>query len=384
MRLNHFAESGNATTKRIMLFDTIWAEGDSHEEVLQVQAKKNERYYEHRSRTHGYDGRSFSLDKKEQAISNSSSWRQGYDNILSRGYKYGDDIPLFGEEGFSDALEDDQVYEPEYDRRNVKYAVGHLGAGVSIQDEDEEKTFEVMAEDRIYNKPNETKKGFPERCRGRGKGDPTFLLRSHSNNTDTEELYLKHMKKQLRLTRAECKKFKAESLRAKKQLEEAQAQSQLLKAALQRSTNEVEEVKKNWKESNERLAALNRKKDKENSERLAALNDKIAILEKWEEPSYLDASINTLKEEEIKEFEIQVESLEHKSAKLQKNIGETKIKIGVRKSQLEARTCTICYDNEKNTILDPCGHKFCQVCAATLRQCPFCKQRINKRIKVYG
>ena len=72
-----------------------------------IDTLRNERYYEHRSRTHGYDGRSFSLDKKEQAISNSSSRRQGYDNIL---YKYTDDIPLFGEEGFSDALEDDQVY----------------------------------------------------------------------------------------------------------------------------------------------------------------------------------------------------------------------------------------------------------------------------------
>ncbi|KAK8814110.1 hypothetical protein WA158_007972 [Blastocystis sp. Blastoise] len=46
--------------------------------------------------------------------------------------------------------------------------------------------------------------------------------------------------------------------------------------------------------------------------------------------------------------------------------------------------CQICYQNEIDTFVDPCGHVICSSCSHQLKQvCPFCKQRVQGYKRVY-
>ena len=52
------------------------------------------------------------------------------------------------------------------------------------------------------------------------------------------------------------------------------------------------------------------------------------------------------------------------------------------------KTCTVCYTRDLSTCLVPCGHIFCDNCAARARQrnpakCFTCRQRIDDSLKVY-
>lgn len=45
--------------------------------------------------------------------------------------------------------------------------------------------------------------------------------------------------------------------------------------------------------------------------------------------------------------------------------------------------CSICYEREKNRVIFPCGHTFCDVCIRNLTECPNCRSQINGQMKFY-
>ena len=50
----------------------------------------------------------------------------------------------------------------------------------------------------------------------------------------------------------------------------------------------------------------------------------------------------------------------------------------------EARICKICMDAEVGVVFIPCGHLICCViCAPSLKNCPMCRQSIQKTVKTF-
>ena len=45
--------------------------------------------------------------------------------------------------------------------------------------------------------------------------------------------------------------------------------------------------------------------------------------------------------------------------------------------------CGVCLDARINVALDPCGHTLCAACSTRVRQCPFCKEEIRNRKRIY-
>jgi hypothetical protein len=45
--------------------------------------------------------------------------------------------------------------------------------------------------------------------------------------------------------------------------------------------------------------------------------------------------------------------------------------------------CKICFDNEFDTVLVPCGHTICSICLLSIVNCPFCKKSFQSVIKMY-
>lgn len=61
---------------------------------------------------------------------------------------------------------------------------------------------------------------------------------------------------------------------------------------------------------------------------------------------------------------------------------------GSKLGSTDENLCRICYDKDIETVLVPCGHQCaCLACAQQVKQrsnqCPFCKNRIERIVKVY-
>ncbi|XP_045192494.2 RING finger and SPRY domain-containing protein 1-like [Mercenaria mercenaria] len=57
----------------------------------------------------------------------------------------------------------------------------------------------------------------------------------------------------------------------------------------------------------------------------------------------------------------------------------------LRNVQVKEDSCTLCFDNQANLILEPCGHVgFCSTCALQLENCPICRQEISERRELSG
>ncbi|KAL4235228.1 RING finger and SPRY domain-containing protein 1 [Mactra antiquata] len=57
----------------------------------------------------------------------------------------------------------------------------------------------------------------------------------------------------------------------------------------------------------------------------------------------------------------------------------------LRNVQVKEDSCTLCFDNQADLILEPCGHiGFCSTCALQLETCPICRQEINERREISG
>ena len=49
----------------------------------------------------------------------------------------------------------------------------------------------------------------------------------------------------------------------------------------------------------------------------------------------------------------------------------------------ENRLCCVCFEKERDVLLQPCSHlALCVTCANQVETCPICRQRIGKRINV--
>jgi len=59
----------------------------------------------------------------------------------------------------------------------------------------------------------------------------------------------------------------------------------------------------------------------------------------------------------------------------------------VKPNDREKKMCPVCFDNEVNMALVPCGHTYCKGCAETDRsryaKCPQCRAQINARVKIF-
>jgi hypothetical protein len=99
------------------------------------------------------------------------------------------------------------------------------------------------------------------------------------------------------------------------------------------------------------------------------------------ETAYIDENIeyinknktelfNVLKKNKINELEALDYSIK---------IMESKALIA-KKNKLE---CPICFDNQVNICIVPCGHTFCSKCIASSHSCYVCKNEIFMRQSIY-
>lgn len=59
----------------------------------------------------------------------------------------------------------------------------------------------------------------------------------------------------------------------------------------------------------------------------------------------------------------------------------------VKPQDMQKKMCPVCFDNEINTALVPCGHTYCRTCSemdtSRYAKCPQCRATINTRIKIF-
>lgn len=59
----------------------------------------------------------------------------------------------------------------------------------------------------------------------------------------------------------------------------------------------------------------------------------------------------------------------------------------VKPQDMQKKMCPVCFDNEVNTALVPCGHTYCRTCSemdtSRYAKCPQCRATINTRIKIF-
>lgn len=59
----------------------------------------------------------------------------------------------------------------------------------------------------------------------------------------------------------------------------------------------------------------------------------------------------------------------------------------IKEEDKQKKMCAVCFDNEVNTALVPCGHTYCKGCSEADRsrfaKCPQCRQQINARVKIF-
>lgn len=59
-------------------------------------------------------------------------------------------------------------------------------------------------------------------------------------------------------------------------------------------------------------------------------------------------------------------------------------KVGEKSSSSENNLCRICLDKERNILFKPCHHILtCADCSRTVRECPLCRKKIEKRVRIY-
>ena len=48
----------------------------------------------------------------------------------------------------------------------------------------------------------------------------------------------------------------------------------------------------------------------------------------------------------------------------------------------DEKLCSVCMERQRGMFLQ-CGHVYCAECAAPLRTCPACRQRVTRRTKAF-
>jgi len=90
--------------------------------------------------------------------------------------------------------------------------------------------------------------------------------------------------------------------------------------------------------------------------------------------------------QKIMELEGEIENISRKLISLRSLI-LTGVNEIMKPENVEKKMCSVCFDNEINMALVPCGHTFCKGCSEIDRsryaKCPQCRTQINARIKIY-
>lgn len=60
-----------------------------------------------------------------------------------------------------------------------------------------------------------------------------------------------------------------------------------------------------------------------------------------------------------------------------------RVPSGAEQDLAERMECPMCLDDEKNTLLVPCGHLLCGACSGMVMQCPQCRTDITDRMRAY-
>jgi hypothetical protein len=114
---------------------------------------------------------------------------------------------------------------------------------------------------------------------------------------------------------------------------------------------------------------------------LVVLHDKINEYFKEMTPS-----ISDILRKKIANLEGEINNITNKLNALRSLI-ITGVNQIVKPEDKEKKMCPVCFDNEVNTALVPCGHTYCKGCSEADRsryaKCPQCRQQINARIKIF-
>ena len=67
-----------------------------------------------------------------------------------------------------------------------------------------------------------------------------------------------------------------------------------------------------------------------------------------------------------------------------KNIPFKKLEYQDEKTDVEDDKCKICIENKAIIVFVPCGHnRTCYECSEKVIECPFCKKKIENKIKIF-
>lgn len=100
----------------------------------------------------------------------------------------------------------------------------------------------------------------------------------------------------------------------------------------------------------------------------------------------VNSEISDIIRQKIMELEGEIENISRKLISLRSLI-LTGVNEIMKPENVEKKMCSVCFDNEINMALVPCGHTFCKGCSEIDRsryaKCPQCRTQINARIKIY-
>jgi esterase/lipase len=119
----------------------------------------------------------------------------------------------------------------------------------------------------------------------------------------------------------------------------------------------------------------------ESVDSLNALNDQII---KYFKETH--DNISDIIRRKITDLETSIEDISRKLNALRSLI-VTGVNQIIKPEDVQKKMCPVCFDNEVNTALVPCGHTYCKGCSEQDRsryaKCPQCRTQINARIKIF-
>jgi hypothetical protein len=100
----------------------------------------------------------------------------------------------------------------------------------------------------------------------------------------------------------------------------------------------------------------------------------------------INLSISDIIRKKIATLEGEIDNISNKLNALRSLI-ITGVNEIVKEEDKQKKMCPVCFDNEVNTVLVPCGHTYCKGCSEADRsryaKCPLCRTQINARIKIF-
>jgi len=188
------------------------------------------------------------------------------------------------------------------------------------------------------------------------------------------------LKQQVALLRNANNAMKLKNSKLRKDFRDALRERSLNRMELQRMRSTVKNRKLNA--SNQRVVhceLMNRHQSLVHSK--SNLESKVRRLEGQLENEKKTENIKVMGVVLPKNVPSNPDKLEEALASLQNLEGKLRsLQIKLYKSLV---TCTICLDKPRNSVIVPCGHSFCSICAPQITKCPICRQLIQRWQKIY-